>query len=247
MSTSTDSIDSKRESTNTSEEETISLVSTDDESQTNELVPSTAVSAEQSVSKSGSSEGDIAHSQEEDLQFPTQASDEPMKSRAEVSGNGSNIIVGAVVPEAAAEPPALESTASHAEIMDVTESSPRRQKGVEEPEVVFLVEGQSNGVENDPLNASMVNQEEKGPEGVPSSDSMASAIHPVLSSESLQSSSDNQETEGPNRVSDIEHSAEIERLQARLKELEQRFSGMTPNPVLLPTCTHYCLRRLHLL
>lgn len=251
MSTSTDSVNSNGESANTSEEETISLVSTHDKE--GELVSGTVIHTKQSAPQSCISEDDITRSQEEELQIPTQASlptDETMKSISEVTGNGTDVIVGAAVPAVAtvlSEPPILESTPSQAEIADVADFSPHRQKGVEEPEVTSPAKIQSEGVENDSRNAFLVNQEEKGPGEVPLSDSMPSAIPPVLSSESLQSSSDDQETERPNRISDIEHSAEVERLQARLKELEQRFSGITLRTIFFTTCTHYYLRRLHVL
>jgi hypothetical protein len=66
---------------------------------------------------------------------------------------------------------------------------------------------------------------------VPSSDSRPNTSVPELAitaSESPQSSTNDQEIGRPNGISDTAHSAEIESLQKRLKEVEQRFSGITP-------------------
>lgn len=257
-SASTYLTDSKEELSNVSSGEETSLESIDGNEEDEEkkaLDPSTKTGI--SITQSGDREdGVILSREEEESQTRTQSSpsaNEHLQSKAEPFDNTTDVTVDLAVAEVSANgivPSAVLQT-GFTEVSEQDQSTPHQETGAGEASVFALSEelSKDQDVVPDPSFVPVVEEEKPSEAALPSCNSKPNIPSPELAttlSESPKTSTNDQEIEQFNALSDTNHSIEVENLQARLKEVEQRFSGRSPFPNFLP---QFCLllpRRIYL-
>jgi len=190
----------------------------DKEVEKRELDSSTAGPTEPSIVQSGNNQEADPPSQEKESQ--TQIP--PTQSNSESTDNATDIINLAV--------PEVTGVITSGPLQ--REQSTHQDTGMEsnEPtiELVNPEELQSTDKNSVPdPSLAPVNGEESSEVNLTSSDVSRPEFVATIS-ESPELSTKHQEAERAIEISDIDHSVEIEGLQARLKEVEQRFSGIAP-------------------